>query len=230
MVTAITGLTLSGCGGMTGGQGVESAENPGVYPPSSVAFGKTYAEWSVEWWKWLEAIPKDQSPVFDETGERAAVGQSGPVWFLCATTGNPPAAERACTIPSGKGIFFPIVDTFYAIPVDGTTEAELRHGAKVWMDQATVIEATYDGRPLQGLGNYRFQSDLFEYTEPPPDQALWPDYAGTHQAVADGFYVLLRPPPPGEHTVTWHGKCVWPTVYPQVGGFETGAIYHLTVE
>jgi len=121
---ALIGLTvvLAGCGGVTGGQGVQTAENPGVYPPSSVAFGKTYAEWSIQWWQWVSAIPKDQSPLLDETGANAAVGQSGPVWFLCGTAGSLPVVERTCTVPHGKGILFPIINDSPSIPEDGTTE------------------------------------------------------------------------------------------------------------
>jgi len=54
------------------------------------------------------------------------------------------------------------------------------------MDLATVVEASVDGVALSGLWNYRFASPLFEFTSPGPDVALWPEYAGTHQAVSEG--------------------------------------------
>src|SRR5437867_3706794 len=39
--------------------------NPGVYPPTSPVFGRTYAEWSAAWWQWALSLPVDQHPLFD---------------------------------------------------------------------------------------------------------------------------------------------------------------------
>ena len=227
---SLSSLLLAGCGGELGNLGQVDPQSPGVYPPSAVMFGKTYGEWSAEWWKWVYAIPKDRNPLGDPTGERAGVGQPGPVWFLAGTTGNPPFAERAFSVPAGRAILVPILNTTYAIPMDGTTEAQIRAGAKAAMDHATVLWAAVDGRPLTGLWNYRFMSPFFEYTAPGPEDALWPDYAGTHMAVADGFYVMFEPLPPGPHTVQYRGEFVFPGSYPNSSTFETGVTYHLTVE
>jgi hypothetical protein len=220
---------LAGCGGVTGGQGVESAENPGVYPPSSVPYGKTYGEWSAEWWKWVFAIPASRNPLTDPTGEHAGEGQSGPVWFLVGTN-NWPFAERTCSVPAGKAVLFPIVNFIGVIPVEGATLAQLRSVSQYWMDHVTVLEASLDGRAFHGLANYRFQSGPFEYTMPLPPDALAPEYAGTHQAWADGYWIMLEPLAPGQHTIQFRGKFVWAATYPNVGTFETGVTYHLTVE
>src|SRR5207247_2134376 len=59
--------------------------NPLVLPPGSAPYGKTYGEWSAEHWKWLLSIPAATNPANDFTGANGAIGQSGPVWFLCGS-------------------------------------------------------------------------------------------------------------------------------------------------
>jgi hypothetical protein len=51
--------------------------NPGVLPPNSHPFGRTYGEWSAKWWQWAVSIPASNSPITDTTGANCAVNQSG---------------------------------------------------------------------------------------------------------------------------------------------------------
>src|SRR5438309_457024 len=91
------------------------AHNPGILPPQSHAFGKTYAEWSAAFWQWEYSLPVDHHPLFDTAD--CKVGQSGKAFFLGGTftvtqvgitvTG---IVNRTCTIAAGKAIFFPIVN------------------------------------------------------------------------------------------------------------------------
>jgi hypothetical protein len=68
-------------------------------------YGLTYGEWSGKWWQWTLSIPTDVNPLNDKTGENCAKNQNDTqVWFLAGTYGG--TAERTCTIPSGKAIFF----------------------------------------------------------------------------------------------------------------------------
>ena len=61
----------------------KNLNNPGVLPPQSHSHGKTYGEWSAEWWQWALSLPADSNPFFDETGcANGANGQHGSVWFL----------------------------------------------------------------------------------------------------------------------------------------------------
>src|SRR5207302_2056669 len=60
--------------------GKGNAGNPGILPPQSHAYGKTYVEWSVKWWQWVFSLPATNSPILD-TGDCSA-GQSGHVWCL----------------------------------------------------------------------------------------------------------------------------------------------------
>ena len=52
------------------------------------AYGKTYAQWSAEWWKWVEGIPAAENPVLDPDGRFAGVNQpDAPMWFLAGNFG-----------------------------------------------------------------------------------------------------------------------------------------------
>jgi len=223
------GLLLAGCGGELGNLGQADPQNPGVFPPSSAPYGKAYGEWVAAWWQWAMAIPASRNPLVDPTGAYAGVNQSGPVWFLAATSGGG-TVERTCAVPGGEGILVPIMPWLAAIPLDGTTDGEIRRSNRGMVDRVTEVEATVDGVPLNGVWNYRFPSPFFQYTAPPPSEALFPEYAGTHRAVADGFWFMLEPPSAGPHTIYFRAKAVFPGTYPGTSVWEGAVTYHLTVE
>jgi hypothetical protein len=132
--------------------------NPQVVSPHTVPFGKSYGEWGAAWWNWAFSSPVEINSVVDETGEFCDVNQSGPVWFLAGISGFVPPAdvplERECTVPAGKALFFPILNSFCVDEGDGSEEAQ-RACARPFVDTATVLEASVDGRPLTGLSKYR---------------------------------------------------------------------------
>ncbi len=82
--------------------------NSQVLPLDSSPYGNTYGEWSARWWQWTLAIPAATNPNLDTTGENCAEGQSGQVWFLAGSFGG--TFERACPVPTGKALFFPILN------------------------------------------------------------------------------------------------------------------------
>ena len=107
---------------------------PKAYDKAAKPFGLTMAEWSVKWWQWALAIPKDKNPLQDATGALAGEGQSGPVFFLCGTVTQTQlsdfeyigVARRKITVPAHTPLFFPIVNTECSTAEgNGTTVAEL---------------------------------------------------------------------------------------------------------
>src|ERR1035438_1335045 len=83
-----------------------------VIDRDSVAYGRTYSEWSAAWEQWSYSIPASQHPLFDN-GD-CSVGQSGPVWFLggkfCYNGGTCSYTRvvRSCRIPVGKALYVAI--------------------------------------------------------------------------------------------------------------------------
>jgi hypothetical protein len=223
-------LASCGCSGLTPGGSTESSTNEGVYPPSSVIEGKTYSQWGDVWWKWFLEMPRGHHPALDETGADAGRNQTEAVWFLCGTVGTD--TERACSVPAGKPLFFPINTTCCWTPCDAPTIGEVIRLTHWWNDRVVLNEAVLDGVALRGLNHYRFWSDApFTFTGPAnPDDCVFPTGAGTHEAFVDGYHVMLMPLSPGRHELSFHGKGVWPTTYPDTGVFELRVTYHLTVE
>jgi hypothetical protein len=222
-------LLLTGCGGGGGGS---TAENEGVYSPGSRPFGRTYGEWSAAWWQWVYLFSIADDPINDPTGEKAPLKQKGPVWFLAGTRGT--TTERTVTVPSGKALFFPIVNicgwtTSEPGPESEAEMKEIRPGVKDAVDHATELEVIMDGVALQGLRNYRSQSPpSFLFTSPADGP---PERVGTHEAFSDGYWIMLEPLSPGQHTLYFRGKFVFPGVD---GGeeyvFETAVTYNLTIQ
>jgi hypothetical protein len=203
-----------------------------VVPPAQRSFQMSYGEWSARWWQFVFGLPEADNPLNDTTGALCGKAQWGPVIFLYGTTGGDPVV-RTCTIPGNKGLLIPIVNFGGSVPEDGTTIEEVAgvaQGAADLIDVSTLV-FTIDGIPVGNLGKYRFQSPVFSYTGSIPNVfseigcvATSPHcYEGFHdQALADGYWVLVNPLPPGHHTIHVHGEVPdW--------DFVVDVTYHLTV-
>jgi hypothetical protein len=193
---------------------ITGASNPGVAPPNSKPRGISYSEWSVRWWQWAYGLPVTDHPLFDETGVNAARGQSGQVWFLGGVFNVSGTATREITVPSGKALFFPIInfeaDNFWP-PIDPPLDAAgLAALAASFMDGATDLAAELDGRSITNLTAYRTKSKPFSVTLPAgniPDFFGFPTPAGNYAPlVGDGFYLFLNPLSVGDHRLHFHGS------------------------
>jgi hypothetical protein len=206
---------------------------PNIVKPGMRVGGKYYGDWAAEWWKWALKTPPATNPVKDTTGANAAVGQdpASPVFFLGGTFGGD--AERTVTIPAGKSVFFPVVNTIWWHEYwDTDTEETLRAGANAWVDSVDILKVKLDGKSVKNLGMYRAESPVFAFDIPEdsvPDEwanpAYWPNGypAMTFDlAVADGYWLLLEPMEAGPHTIEFIGGIKGPD------GFATRVVYHIT--
>ena len=207
---------------------------PGVFQTSAATqqtnviavqtFGATYGEWSARWWQWLLSIPAAVNPNLDQTGgANGAQGQVDDVWFLAGSFGG--SATRAITIPAGKPIFFPIINSIVFKPFGFETLLDLRQQAAAFIDTVTVLQASIDGKAIQNLSNFRVRSPSFTVIAPPqglipPGQLSVP--GNTDPIVSDGYWLLLSPLSPGSHTIHFHAETS--------GGFMLDVTYNLTVE
>jgi len=241
IVIAVT-LLLAGSSAQAG------SPNPGVLPVNSTPYGKTYGEWSAKWWQWDLSLPATAHPLFDTAD--CSAGQSGQVWFLggksCATPAPPGGcnanlAERTCTVPHGKALFFPIINAEDSVIEENNgfgcgptnpTETDLRNCAAFIINGVTDLLCEIDGRAVNNLDSFRVQSPLFTFTLASHDNLLaavgeagTPDGASS-QSVSDGIYVMLAPLSAGAHTLHFHGRltCAF------CGNFNLDITYHLTVE
>ena len=175
-----------------------------IFPPGSKPYGQTYGQWSIKWFQWAFSIPKDKNPIIDDSGKNCAINQNDQyAWFLAGSGGG--KIERVCTVPAGKAIFFPIMDTeaSYAEFPDDKTEVDLRNTAHADQDTVSHLTLTIDGVSFQNLNSFRADSPLFNFTT--PQNGMWDLHSAKSQAVADGYYVMLKPLPVGAHEIHWSG-------------------------
>ncbi len=173
-----------------------------VVRPDAVYADKTYADWAAAWWQWALSIPATAHPLLDTAP--CGTGQSGPVFFLGGSFGDA-TVVRDCTVPSGKALFFPILNTLFSpIIGDPPTINGLRAASAGVMDSATDLQVDLDGKSLKSLAPFREQSPAFDFTL--PDDNLFGAAAGTYSlAVDDGFYVMIEPLAPGARTLHFGG-------------------------
>jgi hypothetical protein len=196
-----------------------------IIPLDTNAYGNTYGEWSAEWWQWALSIPAADSPISDTTGANCTQQQSGPIFYLAGTSGGP-AVTRSCTVPAGKGLFFPILNSLWGAAVGDCAPtnpdvicniAILRKSAADSMDSVT-LQAVIDGKPVNDLNQQRVQSPVLTITLPdnPPDTPN----------VSDGYWLLLPPPSIGKHTIYFKGVFTGGPFE----GFIIEVTYNLTVQ
>jgi hypothetical protein len=236
LVTAALGVALATAMAIPAGAANAAGK---ILPPHSHAFGKTNGAWSAAWWQYVLAQPASTNPLNDPTGAGCRTAQAGPVFFLVGTSSTGSATRDQCTVPAGKALFFPLVNAFDVhTPGDGLNTPQ-----DVWNDlQNTIgfgpfseLHATIDGVPV---GNLDPASTPFRACAGPDARCSAPDFSLTFPAdnlfglpadtyapaVADGFYLLLAPLPPGPHTINFGGTGLF-------GGsqFSQDITYNLTV-
>ena len=171
----------------------------------SEPYGKTWQLWVAEWWKWCYAEPLSSSPITDNDGKFASRYQEDPnVWFLGGTAGG--YAERTCTVPSGKSLFFPIVNDFisFAEYEQLKTEDELKSYSKADLDTTSICEVNIDDYQLDKTYCCRFQSDPFHMRVPIPtsEGMVYTDTVG----VTDGYWAFIKNLSAGRHSLLINGE------------------------
>jgi hypothetical protein len=195
--------------------------------------GNGYGEWGARWWHWLFSIPASTNPNVTAGDVQCSIGQAGDVWFLGGAFGG--TANRKCTIPAGKSLFVPLVNTVIYHPKGKDTLNSLRQQADAFVSQVggdslycTLDQGTCAGFTGINLKIFRATTPTFSVMPPSPGVLLPPGQlsgpGSGDKLVADGYWMLLNPLAPGEHTISFGG--VWgPGVFDKVN-----VTYTLTVE
>ena len=174
------------------------------YPPASLL--------ATKWWKWALETPASENPLTDTTGQFAAVNQRGRVWFLAGNPGG--TTIRTISVPSGKALFFPIVNVFDAedgIIVGGGRLFLVPRPVQVAQTfvsnviaTATGLSCEVDGNPLPITAANLEQSTPFGL-HLPADNILGVPAGIYFPAIDSGYYVLLSPLSAGQHTIHFAG-------------------------
>jgi hypothetical protein len=190
------------------------------YEIGSTPFGVPYQEWLGKFWTYWLAIPNSQHPGVDYDPQKCSVNQSGPVWFLpdVITKGDAPytRVDFSCQIPQGKAIFLPLSTGACWLNLPEFSYVQDKTGANPEVDsrlRACATEAqektkfdhiSVDGSEFKDLvKNARSTTSFFNVTSPDdPVTDIFQDVkSGTSRAIADGYFLLLPPLPPGDHLI-----------------------------
>lgn len=174
------------------------------FAPESRPFGYRFGEWSAQWWQAMLGIPLAESPLTDATGDKCTVGQRGPVWFLVGAFGGG-AATRNCAVPEGKALFFPVINNVYIATEPQETAQFAREQITPAIDAARNLSVTLNGESIRIRGDQaRTRSIVFEVTVPNGDLGV---PKGTYSPVVDdGYYVMLKPLPVGNHVLRFRAE------------------------
>jgi len=208
-----------------------------VVEPTETVAGKSAAQWAPAFWQWAYSLPaKDHPLVYDGTGDFCGTAQpQGEVFFLGPTFSE--KAVRPCTVPANKTLIFPIAavveNNFPKDPIQRSA-TQLETAARRTIDSAKQLRAEIDGRDLVGdevadFARFR-QKATFSFTVPDgPDNflrgALGIDFAGSiAQAFTDGYWLMVKPLPPGSHTLRLEAELAFPD------SFQSSVEYKLEVQ
>jgi len=166
-----------------------------VIDADEIVFDHSQAEWAEDYLQWIASFARDSSPLSDATGAQCAAKQRGEVWFLASSDGTAPIV-RACAIPAGKTLFVPLVSTMERSNSPQPNCAAMARLAAGALGRVSRLSMTIDGQPVQDLGSHRLPTgDCFALG------ARQTAGSSAKAAVADGYYVMLAPLPPGPHTI-----------------------------
>lgn len=205
--------------------------NSKVFPFNANPYGKSYTDWTVDWWLKFMTFDCANNPFFNSAN--VLFYQEGPVYFLAGL--NTANASVSLTIPHGKAILFPLFNVIndypcppefnFEPPAGQTLEAFLKEGALGYANGVTNMSVAVDGATVTDPASYKFTTDLFYFTgNSDLSNCLDPCVTGESQAtVCSGYYMMLKPLSKGEHSIHYHME------YPAWGWIQEGT-YNITIE
>jgi hypothetical protein len=204
-----------------------------ILKPDQIVAGHTQLYWAQTWWQWLLSIPAAINPANDPDGRFAANGNNFDVFFLAGTFSPGGTASRTITVPFGKPVFFPVVNSVFAAvnttcpgpecgafdptpcktPLTVNCAVDTMTGA---ISRATNMTVQIDNITLNAttppkIKSFRETSTSF-FLVTMPDNNLFGVPPGTYFPgnpvwVQDGYYIMLSNLSLGTHHLQFSG-CV----------------------
>lgn len=203
---------------------VAQDDNASTYSKNSSPFDVPYSQWLPRWWNWSMSIPTSEHPRENYTPEKCESNQDGPVWFLADQLGG--REERTCTIPEGKAVFVPLLvgECDYGSPPENNGDDAKTKQCAMEGDDYSVVQASLDGVKIANID--RVQSGFFNITKPIADN-IYDNTPGTYRAFSDGYFLIMKPLSPGEHTLDLKVSVLNPIK--DIYNYNADWTYHLNV-
>jgi hypothetical protein len=192
-----------------------------IVDPNQPVAGQSQLVWAQTWWQWVLGINANVNPNLDQTGANASVNNGGAVFFLAGNFGG--TSARTITVPSGKPVFFSVVNRFYgAFNGDGNFDpspcATLSIScalAQVDVKKAKKMSVYIDGITLtnQQITAFRQTSTSFFTVALPGNNVFGVPVGHYNQCCAtrpiwvqDGYYITLTKLSLGTHMLRFQGE------------------------
>ena len=174
--------------------------------------GATQLQWIQRYAEWIRSFSKSESPATDPTGERCGAGQSGAMWFLAGTR-ELGKVTRECTVPAGKAILVPIINTVAQAP-GGMACDQMQVAVKKFTEGASGLRFSFDGKAWQDIEKHKLGTGCFQLRDGTTGAIT--------SAVTSGYWIFLPPLATGRHVIEFGGRF-------KVDGFEQDVTYVLLV-
>jgi hypothetical protein len=204
-----------------------------IFSKDDKPFGKSYDDWTAEYWKKYLAKNTDQAT--PKPGGCLVVNndyKSQPIVMLMPLfdVNFPPA--QSCQISSNQGIMVPLWagwadhdnpgscsvinlqecarlenlgNIASDMKVDGIPVAKLNVRLSVTPGMSmTHLSGSFDYKINSLTNATQSTSKVFTLTLPPDSVEIANNVPGTWQAASDGWWVFLKPLPPGQHTISYN--------------------------
>lgn len=185
-------------------------------------FGKTWEQWTVEWWQWLLSYPKEINPANSRVNLNF-VHNNNDVIFLAGidSTAIGPV-ERTITISSHKAILFPIINfiTSYLEDPNLRSDEDLLLSTKSNIDDIRIKQVRIGETDINIGDEHRVFSNIFNLYFPPNN--LYDIDSGFTRACADGYWCFLKFLSPGKYKIQTFGSCL-------AGRIKIGVTYNINV-
>jgi hypothetical protein len=211
--------------------GLHSVFGLGFFSKDEKPFGKSYDDWASEYWnKWIgkntdQATPKQGGCLVVNNDYKS---QSMVMLMPTFDVNFPPI--QTCQISSNQGLILPLwigwCDALSSPGSQNLTKCAIMEdlgniASDVKVDGVPVAKLDVKQSVIPGSGSLDYKinslsnvtrstSKLFTLTIPPDTHEQANLVPGTDKSVSDGWWVFLKPLPPGTHTVSYNVR-VTPT-------------------
>ena len=167
--------------------------------------GHLQSDYVNSWWQWAVSMPNRDSPVRDRTGVNCSVNQHGAVWYLAGGYGSS-LIHRKCTVPSGKYLFFPVINMLYSPSnsSNATTCASVKKNASINNQYLISFKVVVDKHKFVNPVYYRQASkECFDLSARIPRKKNVPRI---YPSATDGYWIMIKPLSIGSHKISFRAE------------------------
>lgn len=170
-----------------------------TFSKSETPLGRSWKTWIESWCKWYyydrRELPTREDKEYDKWIEDK---ENHEICYLTKALIEPSENSIECEImiPKGRILFLPLINNlinFYDYP-NLKSENDLQLFAKSDLDKKTIVFLSINDYEIKNIQQYRVQSNLFDIIVPMIND---PSEKTKTQAIADGYWIFLRPLEPG---------------------------------